>query len=122
MQFLQVADGLESINFLRYTIIALMVVEGAVVCLVVTGYVLYQLRALTQHRKALFTVFLAIPNPFLRNLASKSVNIEDEESDNEGEQDGGLNVFAVAFPLMCMSCDSHPMHACFCYSGWAAAH
>ena len=73
---------------LRISVLVLLAVEGFLVIVGATYYVTHQLNAITQHRKALFTVFLAIPNSFLRSLASRSTSIGDEESSDEenGEQ------------------------------------
>jgi hypothetical protein len=62
----------------------LLVIEGACVIVIAVAYVVRLLSTISVHRRALFSVFLAIPHGYLRTLASKSVSIGDEDEEDEG--------------------------------------
>jgi hypothetical protein len=68
---------------LQTLVLALLVAEGVGVCVGAVVIVVTILRGLMQHRMAVFSVFLAIPNVALRTLANKSTNIGDEEEDSD---------------------------------------
>lgn len=73
-------------------LVALLCIEGVAFMLLAVGVLIRLLRSISVHRQALFSMFLAIPNGFLRTLASKSVSIGDEDAD---EEDGEGLHFAI---------------------------
>lgn len=78
------------VQALRRILVALMVVEGIIICLAATLYLFYVLYRVVNTRVALFTIFLVVPNSFVRSLALKSVNLASEEDmDGDGDEDGG---------------------------------
>ena len=62
----------------------LMSAEGVVVCLSAAAYVVWLLRRVSVQRAALFTVFLTIPNGFLKQLANKNIKLSAEEDESDG--------------------------------------
>jgi hypothetical protein len=68
---------------MQMLVVVLLTVEGVGVCIGTLAAVIMIFRGLMRHRSALFSVFLAVPNPALRTLANKSTNIGDEEDDSD---------------------------------------
>lgn len=88
---LQVIRAQDQILVLRSAVIALLLIEGLLIMFVAVGLVMRMLNSISIHRQALFSVFLAIPNNYLRTLANRGVNIGDEsddEDDGEFKQTG----------------------------------
>lgn len=83
---LQTLRAQKSIIRLQSLLLALLIVEGALAAVFAVAYVVWLLKQVAKHRSALFTVFLTIPNGFLRTLASRSVSIGNEE--DAGSDDG----------------------------------
>jgi hypothetical protein len=80
---LQVLRAQQNLKLVQYTCIALMVIEGFCIIIMAVFTVVQLLTGISQHRQALFSVFLAIPNRYLRALASKSVSIEEDDTHEE---------------------------------------
>jgi hypothetical protein len=71
--------------------IILLVLEGCGLFLMATVYACLLVRKMVLQRADLFSVFLVIPTGFLRALASKQVQLdEDGESDNDSEAGDGI--------------------------------
>jgi hypothetical protein len=83
----------------------LMSVEGILVCLTAAAYVVWLMHRVSVQRAALFTVFLTIPNGFLKQLANKNIKLSAEED----ESDGGWLAAALASWLV--SCRAAPLAA-----------
>lgn len=80
---MQVDRAIDNIITVQRTLLALLCIEGAAFMVFAVGMLIRLLRSISVHRQALFSVFLAVPNTFLRTLASKSVSIGDEDADSE---------------------------------------
>lgn len=83
----QVLRAQENVGMLQKAVLALLLIEGLMIIVLAVGLVVRMLGSVSMHRQALFSVFLAIPNNFLRTLASKSVSIGEEDGE---EEDSGL--------------------------------
>eukprot|EP00898_Chlorokybus_atmophyticus_P005871 jgi/Chlat1/6285/Chrsp44S05780 len=59
------------------------VLEGGFVCVLTVVYLWTLLRRVAEERIALFTVFLFVPRPIVRSLASRPISMSTEESDDE---------------------------------------
>jgi hypothetical protein len=73
----------DNVALVQRVLLALLCIEGAAFMVVAVGALFRFLASISVHRQALFSVFLAIPNTYLRTLASKSVSIGDEGADSE---------------------------------------
>ncbi len=78
-----------SIKQLQDIVLILLCVEGVLVCLSAVAYVVWLLYRVSVQRAALFTVFLTIPNGFLKTLANKNIKLSAEEGDSDGGQAAG---------------------------------
>lgn len=78
----------DAIKQLQDIVLILLCVEGVLVCLSAAAYVVWLLHRVSVQRAALFTVFLTIPNGFLKTLANKNIKLSAEEGDSDGEQQG----------------------------------
>ena len=81
-----------NIKQLQDMVLVLMAVEGVLVCLSAAAYVVWLLRRVSVQRAALFTVFLTIPNGFLKQLANRNIKVSAEEDGDDGEPAGWLRV------------------------------
>ncbi|GIL79405.1 hypothetical protein Vretimale_18290 [Volvox reticuliferus] len=89
--YLRVLDTLlllaqDNISMLKVVIIALLLVEGCLVCFAAVGYVFWLLWKATRARAALFTVFLVIPQGQLRALASRHITTAQSDDDSDDEE------------------------------------
>jgi hypothetical protein len=75
-----------AIKQLQDIVLILLCIEGVLVCLSAAAYVVWLLYRVSVQRAALFTVFLTIPNGFLKTLANKNIKLSAEEGDSDGEQ------------------------------------
>lgn len=75
-------------SIVENTFLSLLCIEGAAFMLLAMVVLFRFLAGISVHRQALFSVFLAIPNTFLRTLASKSVSIGDEDAESEDGEMG----------------------------------
>jgi hypothetical protein len=82
----QVERAIDNTETIQKELVALLCVEGVGFMLLSVILIIRLLRSISVHRQALFSVFLAIPQTYLRTLASKSVSIGDEDAD---EEEGG---------------------------------
>jgi hypothetical protein len=89
----------------------MLVVEGIVITFAAAAYVARLLRAVSDQRHGLAGCFLDIPTGFVRALASKQVQVDDDEVDDsdsdagdepagekqaEEEEEGGKEVAGTA--------------------------
>lgn len=98
----QVNNAVDNMAKESEVLTVLLCIEGAVLMLVAVGVLVRLLGSISVHRQALFSVFLAIPNTYLRTLASKSVSIGDEDADSEdGEGDLAVTTAVMHYVRMC---------------------
>jgi hypothetical protein len=108
-----------NIRQLQQLVMILMSAEGVVLSLSAAAYVVWLLRRVSVQRAALFTVFLTIPNGFIKQLANKNIKLSAEEDDS----DGGRLAAGVAGGRLpppcqataeagcpCVACPEHLMH------------
>ena len=83
----QVLRAQHNIDDLQSVVLALLIVEAGFIFVIATGYLIFLLRGVAGQRAALFTVFLTIPNTYLKNLASRStaVGVDDSDEEDDGE-------------------------------------
>jgi hypothetical protein len=79
----QVERAIDNTLAIQRELVALLCIEGVGFMLVSVVIIIRLLRSISVHRQALFSVFLAVPQTYLRTLASKSVSIGDEDADEE---------------------------------------
>lgn len=80
---LQAERTIDNTKIVQKALLALLCIEGAGCLFLAVAMLIRLLRSISVHRQALFSVFLAVPNSYLRTLASKSVSIGDEDADEE---------------------------------------
>lgn len=85
---MQVDRVLGKISEVSTAMVILLVLEGCVVFLAASLYVLLLIKQMVSNRANLFSVFLVIPTGFLRALASKQVQL-DEDGDSDDDSDAG---------------------------------
>lgn len=68
--------------------ICLLVLEGILVCGLASFYMWRLLQLVSKQRYKLFSVFMGVPTGFVRGLATKQVQL-DEEDDVDSDSDGG---------------------------------
>lgn len=88
----QVLRAQENVTVLQKAVLALLIIEGLLVLVLAVGLVARLLKGISVHRQALFSVFLAIPNSYLRTLASRSINIGEEGDEDEGKCTGHISL------------------------------
>ena len=74
---------------LQTAALALLAIEGASILFIGAGLVTRLLDNVSAHRRAIFSVFLAIPNSCLRSLANKNANMEDNQGRDEDNSISG---------------------------------
>ncbi|EFJ44860.1 hypothetical protein VOLCADRAFT_94888 [Volvox carteri f. nagariensis] len=98
----QAVDTSNTINRLQ---LVLLVIEGCCICALVVAYMAWLLRKVDNQRYGMYGVFLIVPVGLVRGLASKTVAVEEENSDGEEEHPeelaaddlgGGLGAMAAA--------------------------
>ncbi|GLC67719.1 hypothetical protein PLESTF_000598300 [Pleodorina starrii] len=78
----QAVDTSNTINQLQ---LVLLVIEGCCICALVVAYMAWLLKKVDNQRYGMYGVFLIVPVGLVRGLASKSVAVEEENSDGEEE-------------------------------------
>lgn len=89
---MQAEHAIGNARKVQQELVALLCLEGAGFMILAVVLIIRLLRSISVHRQALFSVFLAVPNTYLRTLASKSVSISDEDAD----EDEGKHAAAAA--------------------------
>lgn len=82
---LQVARSIDNATMIQRTLLALLCIEGIAFMIAAVVVLVRLLSSISVHRQALFSVFLAVPQGYLRTLASKSVSIGDDDAEEDGE-------------------------------------
>ncbi|GIL43535.1 hypothetical protein Vafri_1240, partial [Volvox africanus] len=78
----QAVDTSNTINRLQ---LVLLVIEGCCICALVVAYMAWLLKKVDNQRYGMYGVFLIVPVGLVRGLASKTVAVEEENSDGEEE-------------------------------------
>ncbi|GIL98955.1 hypothetical protein Vretimale_4181, partial [Volvox reticuliferus] len=94
----QAVDTSNTINRLQ---LVLLVIEGCCICALVVAYMAWLLKKVDNQRYGMYGVFLIVPVGLVRGLASKTVAVEEENSDGEEESpedQGGEDLGGVMPP------------------------